>query len=91
MTDGNRITGGGVTAGIDFGLTVLAALKGEDAAKATQLMLEYDPKPPFDCGSPERAGDDVAGQVMAILSQDMTERGIPAAKAAKQRLAALVA
>ena len=48
VTDGNLITGGGVTAGIDFGLTVLATLRGDDVAKAAQLMLEYDPRPPFD-------------------------------------------
>ncbi len=50
----NRITGGGITAGIDFGLAMAAEIAGEDAAKEIQLMLEYDPEPPFDCGSPER-------------------------------------
>lgn len=56
VRDRNRISGGGVTAGIDFGLTVAAELAGEEVAKSIQLVLEYDPKPPFDSGSPERAG-----------------------------------
>jgi cyclohexyl-isocyanide hydratase len=56
VVDRNRITGGGVTAGIDFGLTVAAALYGEETAKFVQLILEYNPAPPFNAGSPETAG-----------------------------------
>lgn len=56
VTDRNRVSGGGVTAGIDFGLVLLATLLGEDVAKMTQLALEYDPAPPFDAGTPEKAG-----------------------------------
>ncbi|WP_422001816.1 DJ-1/PfpI family protein [Reyranella sp.] len=56
VRDRNRISGGGVTAGIDFGFTVAAELVGEEAARSIQLMLEYDPHPPFDSGSPEKAG-----------------------------------
>ena len=56
VRDRNRISGGGVTAGIDFGLTVAAELAGEEVAKSIQLVLEYDPQPPFDSGSPEKAG-----------------------------------
>src|SRR6267142_524743 len=56
VVDRNRITGGGVTAGIDFGLVVLAKLRGDDAAKLTQLAMEYDPEPPFHAGSPQGAG-----------------------------------
>ncbi len=52
VVDRNRITGGGVTAGIDFGLVLLAALRGDDVAKMTQLALEYDPAPPFNAGAP---------------------------------------
>lgn len=58
VVDRNRVTGGGVTAGIDFALTLTALIRGEDHAKAVQLSLEYDPHPPFDAGSPERAGKD---------------------------------
>jgi cyclohexyl-isocyanide hydratase len=53
--DRNRVTGGGVTAGIDFALALTAAIRGEDHARLVQLSLEYDPAPPFDSGSPERA------------------------------------
>lgn len=55
VRDRNRFTGGGVTSGIDFSLALLALLKGEDVAKATQLSMEYDPHPPFDAGSPRSA------------------------------------
>jgi cyclohexyl-isocyanide hydratase len=53
VIDRNRITGGGVTAGIDFGLTLAAKLYGDNIAKEIQLMMEYNPQPPFNCGSPE--------------------------------------
>jgi cyclohexyl-isocyanide hydratase len=55
VMDRNRITGGGVTAGIDFGLKIAALLRSDDYAKAIQLYLEYDPAPPFNSGSPEKA------------------------------------
>jgi cyclohexyl-isocyanide hydratase len=57
VVDGNIITGGGVTAGIDFALKVVAEVAGEATARAIQLSIEYDPQPPFDAGSPEKAGD----------------------------------
>lgn len=56
VVDRNRITGGGITAGMDFGLVVAAQLWGEDTAKFIQLVLEYNPAPPFNAGSPETAG-----------------------------------
>ena len=55
VRDGNVITGGGVTAGIDFALTVAAEIAGAEVAQAIQLAIEYDPAPPFDAGSPESA------------------------------------
>jgi cyclohexyl-isocyanide hydratase len=55
VIDGNLITAGGVTAGIDFGLSVVAEIAGETAARAIQLGIEYDPAPPFDSGHPDRA------------------------------------
>ncbi len=55
VMDRNRITGGGVTAGIDFGLSLIAKLRSPAYAKTVQLYLEYDPQPPFDAGSPENA------------------------------------
>lgn len=55
VIDRNRITGGGVTAGIDFALTLTSILAGEERAKIIQLMLEYNPSPPFNSGSPKLA------------------------------------
>lgn len=53
--DGNVVTGGGVTAGIDFALSLTAAELGKDVARRLQLQFEYDPAPPFDAGSPDKA------------------------------------
>lgn len=55
VKDGNVITGGGVTAGIDFGLTLLAEIASPGVAQSVQLALEYDPAPPFDAGNPRFA------------------------------------
>jgi cyclohexyl-isocyanide hydratase len=67
VVDRNRVTGGGVTAGLDFGLTLLAALRGEMTARMTQLMLEYDPQPPFSAGTPATAGPDVTRLATGVL------------------------
>lgn len=56
VEDGNVITAGGVTAGIDFALTLIARQAGEETARAVQLALEYDPQPPYDSGTPVAAG-----------------------------------
>ncbi|TPW27697.1 DJ-1/PfpI family protein [Pararhizobium mangrovi] len=58
VTDRNRMTGGGVTAGLDFGLDLAAKLRDEDAARRIQLILEYSPEPPFHNGTPAEAGPD---------------------------------
>jgi cyclohexyl-isocyanide hydratase len=71
VVDRNRITGGGVTAGIDFGLVVLAKLRGEEAAKMTQLAMEYDPEPPFDAGNPKSAGPAIVDQAMSFVAAEM--------------------
>jgi cyclohexyl-isocyanide hydratase len=55
VVDGNVITGGGVTAGIDFALAVAAEVAGSEAAQRIQLAIEYDPAPPFNSGSPDQA------------------------------------
>ena len=67
VLDRNRITGGGVTAGIDFGLVLLAQLRGEGVAKMTQLAMEYDPEPPFEAGSPEGAGPEATALARAFV------------------------
>jgi cyclohexyl-isocyanide hydratase len=68
VRDGNRITGGGVTAGIDFALSLIAELRGEETAQGTQLLLEYAPEPPFAAGLPETAPQRVMDAVNARLS-----------------------
>jgi cyclohexyl-isocyanide hydratase len=85
VTDRNRITAGGVTAGLDFALMIAAQLAGEETARRIQLLLEYDPHPPFNVGSPEAAG--------SALSDDVLKRRGPvirqaedAARAAAARL-----
>jgi cyclohexyl-isocyanide hydratase len=55
VKDGNVITAGGVTAGIDFGLSIIAEIAGEATARRIQLGIEYDPRPPFDSGHPDNA------------------------------------
>lgn len=67
VEDRNRITGGGVTSGIDFGLTLLARLTSDDYARGWQLGTEYDPHPPFDSGTPARADQFIMGEVLEIL------------------------
>lgn len=69
VVDRNRVTGGGVTAGIDFALTLTAMIRGEAHAKAVQLSLEYDPAPPFDSGSPEKADADILEAVKRRTAQ----------------------
>ncbi|MBD2665535.1 ThiJ family protein [Richelia sinica FACHB-800] len=66
VVDTNRITGGGVTAGIDFALTIAAMLCGEDTAKFIELMLEYNPAPPFGVGSPEKAPSSLVEAVFQV-------------------------
>jgi transcriptional regulator GlxA family with amidase domain len=67
VRDGNVITGGGVTAGIDLALTVIAELGGDVMAQSIQLGLEYAPQPPFRAGRPEEAPGDVLAQVQERL------------------------
>ena len=63
VEDRNRITAGGITAGIDFGLRLAARLRGEAYAQALELTLEYDPQPPFGSGTPQTAPPPVLAMV----------------------------
>ena len=74
MRDRNRLSGGGVTAGIDFGLTLLAEIAGEEVAKSVQLGLEYDPQPPFQSGSPEKAGAERTARVRGQMEKMIARR-----------------
>jgi len=85
VRDGNLFTGGGVTAGIDFALTLAAEIAGPEAAQGIQLALEYAPAPPFNAGRPETASVPVLERINGILGKSMPER-----RAAAERAAALV-
>ncbi len=74
VRDGNIITGGGVTAGIDFALIVVAEIAGPEVAQRIQLGLEYDPQPPFDAGSPEAAPPEVLAAYRAMMAAKAGER-----------------
>jgi cyclohexyl-isocyanide hydratase len=65
VKDGNVITAGGVTSGIDFGLTVIAEIAGEGTARRIQMGMEYDPAPPFDCGHPDKAPN-IRSELMSV-------------------------
>ncbi|HXN31221.1 MAG TPA: DJ-1/PfpI family protein, partial [Polyangiaceae bacterium] len=74
VVDRNRITAGGVTAGLDFGLPVVAELAGEEAAKRAQLMIEYDPAPPFRSGHPRVAEPAVVAAVKRVIAESVAKR-----------------
>ena len=87
VRDGNVITGGGVTAGIDFALTLVAELAGEETAQAIQLQIEYAPAPPFNAGVPESAPPAILKRVRERL-EGMAAQRRGAVEAAATRLAA---
>ncbi|WP_044559970.1 DJ-1/PfpI family protein [Azospirillum sp. B4] len=74
VRDGDIITGGGVTAGLDFAFTVAAEIVGPDAAEALMLMLEYAPAPPFPGGRPELARPEVRQRVDEIYGRILPHR-----------------
>ncbi|CAO3419299.1 DJ-1/PfpI family protein [Azospirillum endophyticum] len=83
--DGSLFTGGGVTAGIDVALRVAAEIGGADLAKLIQLAIEYDPEPPFDAGTPQKAGKELTEGLLARMTARMAERDA-AVEAAVTRL-----
>ena len=74
VRDGNILSGGGVTAGIDFALTLAAELAGEATAQGVQLLLEYAPEPPFDAGRPDTAPPGVLAAVRSKGAAMRAER-----------------
>lgn len=74
VRDGALFTAGGVTAGMDFALTVVAEIAGRAQAEAIQLGLEYDPQPPFQAGTPERAPAEVVTAVRNRMAASRAER-----------------
>src|ERR1700710_1718625 len=73
--DRNRVTGGGVTAGIDFALTLVSLLHDQRTAEAIQLRLEYNPAPPFNSGSPDTAPPEVLAFMKDRIAQNQIRRG----------------
>jgi len=87
VRDGNVVTGGGVTAGIDFALSLVAEIAGAETAQTIQLQIEYAPAPPFDAGVPETAPPAILPRVRERMA-GMAERRRGAVEAAAARLAA---
>lgn len=85
VVDGNVVTGGGVTAGIDFALRLMAQMHGEEVAQSVQLSMEYDPQPPFDAGHPDRAPAAVTAALLERIAPRQEER-LAQVRAAAQRL-----
>ncbi|KAG0567397.1 hypothetical protein M758_7G145900 [Ceratodon purpureus] len=73
VQQGKVITAAGVSAGIDMGLKLVALLSDEKTAKVVQLLLEYDPQPPFSCGSPATAGPELVAIALALAEKNMPE------------------
>jgi cyclohexyl-isocyanide hydratase len=87
VRDGNTITGGGVTAGIDFALTMVAEIAGEAYAKALTLGYEYAPAPPFSGGRPELADAETLATYSALMDKLMDQRRAEAREAGQRMMA----
>jgi cyclohexyl-isocyanide hydratase len=85
VIDRDRITGAGVSSGIDFALYVIAEIFGSDRAQRTQLSMEYDPQPPFDTGSPRKAPPEFAERLREIM-KPLAARTADAVNQAARRL-----
>jgi transcriptional regulator GlxA family with amidase domain len=83
VRDGDIITGGGVTAGIDFALTLAAELTNPETAQLIQLSLEYAPAPPFDAGRPETAPPSVLARAREINRSRLGDRRAQIEQAAR--------
>jgi cyclohexyl-isocyanide hydratase len=73
--DRNRVSGGGVTAGIDFALTLVSILVDRQTAEAIQLRLEYNPAPPFNAGSPDTAPPEILARAKDRIASSQQRRG----------------
>jgi cyclohexyl-isocyanide hydratase len=82
--DRNRITGGGVAAGIDFGLLLAEALSDRMTAEKIQLYMEYNPEPPFAAGSPDTAPTAVVSEFRSYVEGMLARRGEAVARAARK-------
>ncbi len=84
VIDRNRITGGGVTSGIDFALVVAGEVCGADAARQIQLLIEYNPAPPYNCGHPSTADKAIVDRVREARAPMQAARLAQAKRAATQ-------
>ena len=84
VVDGNVVTGAGVTSGIEFALRLAAILEGEQTARELQLQIEYDPAPPYDCGSPKVAPPEMVAALQARGGKLAEERRATAARVGKK-------
>jgi transcriptional regulator GlxA family with amidase domain len=84
VKDRNRITGGGVTAGIDFGLSLVGSLRDRSYAEGVQLIAEYAPEPPYDAGTPARAPQDVTALIDGMF-KDFVQKADAVGRAAFAR------
>jgi cyclohexyl-isocyanide hydratase len=82
--DRNRVTGGGVTAGIDFALTLVSILVDRPTAEAIQLRLEYNPAPPFSSGSPDTAPPEIVARLRERIAPNQARRSEAVARAAER-------
>lgn len=82
VRDRNRISGAGVTSGIDFALTLVAEIAGDAVAKSVQLQMEYDPEPPFTSGSPHTASPQEVEQARAKMAEFLATRRAATKRAA---------
>jgi cyclohexyl-isocyanide hydratase len=88
VRDGNIITGGGVTAGLDFALVVIAEIFGQDVAECVQLSVEYAPAPPFEAGRPERLPAETVARVRSGMSATLAARQAAVEEAVRRLQAA---
>ncbi len=84
VRDGHVITGGGVTAGLDFAFTLVAELRGDAVAQTIQLGLEYSPSPPFNSGRPDTAPPEILAAAKARMAPAMAGRRAGAEEAARR-------
>jgi len=84
VRDRNRITGAGVTSGIDFALQVVESLTDKTTAQQIQLQMEYDPEPPYNCGSPRTAPPEIVDSVRARLHMFQSSRRSACERAAER-------
>ena len=82
--DRTRVSGGGVTSGIDFALSLTEKIRGADHAKFVQLSIEYDPMPPFDAGTPEKADPEILNKYFDLVSLHAPDRDAKVAKIASE-------